>query len=73
MRYAAAGVPRGTAMALAGWQTEDIFERYYLHREAELVIGLEKVAAHRAKKTPSQAVAGRSGLERAQKARAEPG
>jgi hypothetical protein len=61
MRYTAAGVPRGTAMALAGWQTEDIFERYNLHPESQLAVGLEKVAQHRAKKSTPKGVAGKIG------------
>ena len=63
MRYTAAGVPRSTAMALAGWQTEDIFNRYNLVPEGELVAGLTKVAEHRAAnaKKRNSSVAGKIG------------
>jgi len=35
-------------MELADWKTEDIFNRYNLVPDGELVAGLERVAAHRA-------------------------
>jgi integrase len=39
-RFTAAGVPRGTAMKLAGWKTESVFERYNLVVGDDLAEGL---------------------------------
>lgn len=49
-RFTAAGASRGQAMALAGWKTESIFNRYDIVNVDDMSAGLEKVARLRAEK-----------------------
>jgi hypothetical protein len=60
-------------MALAGWKTEAIFNRYNVVSPDDLEAGLAKVAKHRgsaaAGKRVSHAIRPRSGPEAAQKRR----
>jgi integrase len=71
-RYSAAGVSRATAMALAGWKTEEIFNRYNIVSPDDLEAGLAKVAKHRgsasAAKRVSHAIRPRSGPVSSKKA-----
>jgi integrase len=53
-RYTAAGMSRGTAMALAGGKTEDIFNRYDIVSASDLNAGLKKVVLLRAWNQPSR-------------------
>ncbi len=71
-RYTAAGVSRSTAMALAGFKTEEVWRRYDIVSAEDLNTGLEKVAkfrraAARATAVPAK-IGPRSGSKKTTKA-----
>ena len=53
-----AGVPEGVIMALCGWKTRSVFDRYRIVNEADLADGLGKLAAAHESKAQPEAASG---------------
>jgi hypothetical protein len=49
-----AGVPEGVIMAVCGWRTRSVFDRYNIVNEADLSAGLAKLAAMPQSDKPSK-------------------
>ena len=65
--FSHAGVPERTIMALCGWKTRSVFDRYRIVNEADLAEGLAKLGSLQGAKPRPKVVRIGTGTKRAQR------